>query len=116
MGPTDTPATATDSTGHTDTVHTTVDMGDTMDMDTEPTDIPTSDKDIVARFLSAEILPKCVQRANLEMLNLICQRVLKPKRSLKIKHLLGLFRKKKKGKKKKIVLGFYKKKKKKKKK
>merc|ERR1712210_20602 len=55
--PTDTPATATDSTGHTDTVHTTVDISDTMDMDTEPTDIPTSDKDIAARFLF-ECLPR----------------------------------------------------------
>merc|ERR1712037_750885 len=44
--PTDTPATATDSTGHTDTVHTTVDILDIMAMDTEPTDIPTTDKDI----------------------------------------------------------------------
>merc|ERR1719264_325974 len=48
--PTDTPATATDSTGHTDTVHTTVDILDIMAMDTEPTDIPTTDKDIAARF------------------------------------------------------------------
>merc|ERR1719222_1457078 len=55
--PTDTPATATDSTGHTDTVHTTVDISDTMDMDTEPTDIPISDKDIAARFLF-EYLPR----------------------------------------------------------
>merc|ERR1712037_173602 len=49
-GPTDTPGTATDSTGHTDTVHTTVDISDTMDMDTEPTDIPTTDKDTAARL------------------------------------------------------------------
>merc|ERR1739844_874909 len=55
--PTDTPATATDSTGHMDTVHTTVDISDTMDMDTEPTDIPTTDKDIAARFLF-EYLPR----------------------------------------------------------
>merc|ERR1712051_1172891 len=50
--PTDTPATATDSTGHTDTVHTTVDISDIME-DTDPTDtdIPTTDKDIAARFL-----------------------------------------------------------------
>merc|ERR1712183_868432 len=79
--PTDTTATATDSTGHTDTVHTTVDISEDME-DTEPTDIPTTDKDIAARFfpwISAQILPKCVQRANLKMLNLIYQRILKPK-------------------------------------
>merc|ERR1719490_197174 len=35
---------------HTDTVHTTVDILDIMAMDTEPTDIPTTDKDIAARF------------------------------------------------------------------
>merc|ERR1712088_649103 len=85
---------------HTDTAPTTEDISD-MDMeDTELTDIPTTDKDIAARLLF-EYLPKCVQRANLEMLNLIYQRVLKPKRSLKIKHLLGVFKKKKKKKKKK---------------
>merc|ERR1719151_589102 len=56
-GPTDTPATATDSTGHTDTVHTTVDILDIMAMDTEPTDIPTTDKDIAARFFF-EYLPR----------------------------------------------------------
>merc|ERR1719490_590887 len=54
--PTDTPATATDSTGHTDTVHTTVDISDIME-DIDPTDIPTSDKDIAARFLF-EYLPR----------------------------------------------------------
>merc|ERR1719507_1434787 len=54
--PTDTPATDMDSTGHTDTVHTTVDISDTME-DTEPTDIPTTDKDIMARFLF-EYLPR----------------------------------------------------------
>merc|ERR1739842_176061 len=54
--PTDTPATATDSTGHTDTVHTTVDISDIME-DTDPTDIPTTDKDIAARFLF-EYLPR----------------------------------------------------------
>merc|ERR1719331_2373063 len=42
--PPDTPATATDSTGHTDTVHTTVDISDIME-DTDPTDIPTSATD-----------------------------------------------------------------------
>merc|ERR1711971_14041 len=41
---------------HTDTVHTTVDISDTME-DTDPTDIPTSDKDIAARFLF-EYLPR----------------------------------------------------------
>merc|ERR550532_974698 len=83
---TDMAAMATDSTGHTDTAPTMEDISD-MDMeDTELTDIPTTDKDIAARLLF-EYLPKCVQRANLEMLNLIYQRVLKPKRSLKIKHL-----------------------------
>merc|ERR1739842_153179 len=55
--PTDTTATATDSTGHTDTVHTTVDISDIMAMDTDPTDIPTTDKDIAARFLF-EYLPR----------------------------------------------------------
>merc|ERR1719331_3323899 len=55
--PTDTPATATDSTGHTDTVHTTVDISDIME-DTDPTDIPTTDKDIAARFLFFEYLPR----------------------------------------------------------
>merc|ERR1711970_568604 len=48
--PTDT--TATDSTGHTDTdtdtAATTVDIPT---VDTGPTDIPTTDKDIAARFL-----------------------------------------------------------------
>merc|ERR1712203_984631 len=47
--PTDTTATATDSTDHTDTVPTTVDISEDME-DTEPTDIPTTDKDIAARF------------------------------------------------------------------
>merc|ERR1719305_976220 len=54
--PTDTPATATDSIGHMDPVHTTVDVSDTMEV-TEPTDIPTSDKDMAARFLF-EYLPR----------------------------------------------------------
>merc|ERR1719295_2514533 len=47
--PMDTTAMATDSTGHTDmdTVATMVDIP----MDTGPTDIPTTDKDIPARFL-----------------------------------------------------------------
>merc|ERR1711971_404869 len=40
----------------TDTVHTMVDISDTME-DTEPTDIPTTDKDIEARFLF-EYLPR----------------------------------------------------------
>merc|ERR1719507_2031761 len=48
--PTDTPATATDSTGHTDTVHTTVDISEDIMEDTDPMDIPTTDKDIAARF------------------------------------------------------------------
>merc|ERR1719458_851566 len=56
--PTDTPATATDSTGHTDTVHTdTVDISEDIMEDTDPTDIPTTDKDIAARFLF-EYLPR----------------------------------------------------------
>merc|ERR1712110_838345 len=42
--------------GPTDTVHTTVDISDTMEV-TEPTDIPTTDKDIAARFLF-EYLPR----------------------------------------------------------
>merc|ERR1712117_10200 len=47
--PTHTTAMATDSTGHTDmdTVASMVDIP----MDTGPTDIPTTDKDILARFL-----------------------------------------------------------------
>merc|ERR1719295_1540170 len=47
--PTHTTAMATDSTGHTDmdTVASMVDIP----MDTGPTDIPTTDKDIAARFL-----------------------------------------------------------------
>merc|ERR1712172_109700 len=45
--PTDTPATATDSTVHTDTV----DISEDIMEDTDPTDIPTTDKDIAARFL-----------------------------------------------------------------
>merc|ERR1712037_872235 len=53
---TDMAAMATDSTGHTDTAPTTEDISD-MDMeDTELTDIPTTDKDIAARFLF-EYLP-----------------------------------------------------------
>merc|ERR1712080_286560 len=59
-----------------------------------------------------QILPKCVQRANLKMLNLICQRVLKPKKSenktsawaekkKKKKNFFGEKKKKKKKKKKK---------------
>merc|ERR1719429_669215 len=46
--PTDTTATAMDSTGHTDSAGTTVDTSE----DTGPTDIPTGDKEIAARFLS----------------------------------------------------------------
>merc|ERR1712037_726596 len=53
---TDMAAMATDSTGHTDTAPTMEDILD-MDMeDTELTDIPTTDKDIAARFLF-EYLP-----------------------------------------------------------
>merc|ERR1712083_970952 len=50
-------------------------------------------------LISAQILPKCVQRVNLSILNLIYQRVLKPKKSLKIKHFFGKKKKKKKKKK-----------------
>merc|ERR1711902_434585 len=46
--PTDTTATAMDSTGHTDSAGTTVDTSE----DTGPTDIPTGDKEIAAIFLS----------------------------------------------------------------
>merc|ERR1711881_693757 len=53
--PTDTTDTATDSTGPTDT-GTTVDTSE--DTDTGPMDIPTTDKDIAARFLSYGYLPR----------------------------------------------------------
>merc|ERR1712018_751779 len=53
--PTDTTDTATDSTGPTDTGTTADTLEDT---DTGPMDIPTTDKDIAARFLSYGYLPR----------------------------------------------------------
>merc|ERR1712037_425940 len=95
---TDTPATATDSTGHTDTVHTTVDILDIMAMDTEPTDIPTTDKDIAARFflnICLDTTQMCSESQSRNVESHLSKSS-ETKRSLKIKHLLGKKKKKKK--------------------
>merc|ERR1712060_513779 len=96
--PTDTTAMVMDSTGHTDTAATGVDIPMAA-TDMVPTD--TTDKDTASKLISAQILPKCVQRVNLSILNLIYQRVLKPKKKKKKKFLWGFLKKKKKKKKKK---------------
>merc|ERR1712223_1587516 len=100
--PTDTTATATDSTGHTDTAPTTVDIWE----DTEPTDIPTTDKHIAARFFQ-DICPDTTQMCSESQSQNVESHLSKSfetKKSLKIKHkkktFVGAQKKKKKKKKK----------------